>query len=326
MRIPKSICLAILLVAIFDITLAFAASARTIDFRFPSDETYGQLYDDAYIDSGLSRIEVMRKRLGAAKGTYRVTLPDNHRVVFEPNHRLYINPAKLAQFGPNGIEIVRITFIPMEDKENDYALNLCKNMHYLKFVQELKFNGSEIGDREVAALGPFANLSSLALSRTNVSGSVSKALGRLTTLNNIEIGETFLHPIDFAPMAALKSLRLLQLSSSNVNSDDLKNIAMLKSLLELRIDGTNVDDRGIKYLEPLTNLRSLYLGNTKVTLKGLRVLKGRQLIRLNLPVHLDNKADRAILAQYFPGTSLVFEKKPKKKADSDINEMFRPLH
>lgn len=252
MRKTSSICLAILLVFIFDVACQLAASARTIEFKFPSDETYGQLYDDAHADIGLSRIEVTRKRLGAAKGTYSVTLPDKHRVVFEPNHRLYLNPAKLAQFGPSGIEIVKITFIPMEDKENDYALNLCKHLHYFKSLQDLKFNGSEIGDREVAALGPFANLKSLALSRTNISGSVSKALGRLTTLNDIDIGETFLHPIDFAPMTSLKSLRLLQMSSCNIDSDDLKNIGMLKSLLELRIDGTNVDDRGIKYLEPLT--------------------------------------------------------------------------
>lgn len=326
MRISKSICLAILLVAIIVTTLSQAASARTIDFKFPSDETYGQLYDDEHTEKGLSRIEVTRKRLGAAKGAYRVTLPDNHRVVFEPNHRLYINPAKLAQFGPNGIEIVRITFIPMEDKENDYALNLCSNLHYLKSLQQLQFNGSEIGDREVAALGPFAQLSSLAISRTNVTGSVSKAIGRLTTLKFIDIGETFLHPIDFAPMASLKSLLLLQMSSSNIGNDDLKNIGVLKSLLELHLDKTNVDDRGIKYLEPLTNLRALNLAHTRVTLKGLSVLRGRKFLTLNLPVHLDNKSDRAILAQYFPGASLVFDKKQKSKSDSEINEMFAPLH
>ncbi len=326
MRIPKSICLSVLLVFIFEAALQLAANARTIVFRFPEDQTYGQLYDDDHADLGLSRIEVTRKRIGAAKGTYKVTLPDGHRVVFEPNHRLYVNPAKLSEFGPNGIEIVRSAFIPMEEKENDYALNLCKNLHYLKSVQDLHFNGSEIGDREVAVLGPFANLKSLALSRTNVSGSVSKSIGKLTTLKYIDIGETYLHPIDLAPLASLKSLLLLHFSSCNINSADLKNIGMLKSLLELDIDGTNVDDSGIKWLLPLTNLKSLNVQNTKVTLKGLSILKGRKFRTLSLPVHLDNKADRAVLAQYFAGAKLVFDKKKKSRADSEINEMFAPLH
>lgn len=324
MGFKKSIC-AILLVLIFDTILPLSARARTIEFRFPCDETYGQLYDDAHKDGG-SRIEVARQRLGAARGTYKVTLPDQNRVVFEPNHRLYVSPGKLSQFGPNGIDIVRFTFIPMDDSESDYALNLCKNLHYIKSVKELQFNGSEIGDREVAALGPFANLNRLALSRTNITGAVAKIIAGLPSLKFVDLSETFLHPIDFAPMAALKSLLLLQLTSSNVSNDDLKNIGKLSSLLELHLDGTNIDDRGIKYLTALKNLRLLGLRKTRVTIAGLSQLKDQHFLTLELPASLDTKDSRAALKKLFPSTKLLFDKAEKLKTDKEINDMFRPLH
>lgn len=324
MRISVSIGVLASLV-VLNTTLSLAASARTIEFKFPSDETYGQIYDDVHKDGG-SRIEVARKRLGAARGSYRVTLPDKNRVVFEPNHRLYINPGKLSQFGADGIDIVRFTFIPMDEKESDYALNLCKNLHYLKSVKELQFNGSEIGDREVAALGHFANLNRLALSRTNVTGAVAKALAGLPSLKYVDLSETFLHPIDFAQMATLKSLLLLQLTSSNVANDDLKNIGILGSLLELHLDGTNIDDRGIKYLVALKNLKALGVRKTKVTVAGLSQLKDRQFLRLELPARLDTTASRAALKKLFPTTQLVFDKAEMKKNDNEINDMFRPLH
>ncbi len=302
-------------------------SARTIDFKFPDDASYGQLFDNSKVDNaGGSRIEVTRQRLGAAQGHYKLTVPDKHQILFEPNHKLFVSPQKVLQFGPEGIDAIKITFIPMEEKENSYTLALSKNLHHLKYLQDVQFNGTEIGDKEVAALAPLPNLVRLAISRTNISSAVSKGLATLPGLIGIDMAQTDIHGIDFTPMKVIKRLWILQLSNCDIDSDDLKSLGQLTSLGELHLENTRVDDRAMKYLAPLKRLQSLNLSKTRVTIKGVSELKGKNILFLHLPAALNNKTNKTYLASILPLAKVTFDKSNVIKSDKEMNDIFAPLH
>lgn len=117
---------------------------------------------------------------------------------------------------------------------------------------EFTAHETEVGDREVQALGPLRSLvTHLDLGRTKITDRALGVAGDMTRLTRLD------------------------LRSTDVTDRGLRSLKGLRELRYLNLYGTAVTDRGLAALADLPSLEAVYLWGTKVSDDGVSALRER---------------------------------------------------
>lgn len=173
------------------------------------------------------------------------------------------------------------------------GLKLVADRH--RQLRELSVAYAPIGDADLKALAPLADLHTL-------------------NLNGTKVGDAGLKEL-----APLVNLQTLNLSRTKVGDTGLTELRPLVKLRFLNLAWTQVTGAGIKELAPLTNLRKLDFYNDQITDEVLRSLREIELLHA-LNVCTTPKAgreSRAISAQEVENVSLY----ATKVTDAGLKEL-----
>jgi hypothetical protein len=161
----------------------------------------------------------------------------------------------------------------------------------------LDLEQSRITDAGLQHLGNLANVTSLSLKRTNVTGvgfrhlhgwsqlesldleqsrvtdDGLQHLAGLTGLTSLSLKRTNLSGKGFRHLHTLSNLASLELNESLITDDGLQYLKMLASLKKLNLEKTKIGDEGLRHLASVPNLRSIALHETPISDAGLLHLK-----------------------------------------------------
>jgi hypothetical protein len=214
-----------------------------------------------------------------------------------------------------GLEQLRSLSLP------DSALRSrgLKELAGLKHLQHLALPGSAVTDEALVGLrqadllhlleqanGPgggrpssAADVRSLDLSKTNVTGPGLKELAAFTQLESLSLGHTQVGEIDAKELAPFKHLRAIQLTNQAVTNHMLATLREARMLhlwdralgpkgarprsdadvRALDLAGTTVSDVGLVEVVALKQLEALNLNGTRVTNRGMMRLTGLKRLR-----------------------------------------------
>jgi hypothetical protein len=265
------------------------------------------------------------EQVGGAQGDVSLTIPPGYNVVLEANRRLFENPALLKEVSPNGIDLLRLSFTSMDDREDhmlDQAVGYVDNIRGLRV---LFFDRSETNDAQVSKLRNLPHLCSINFFWSSIDGSCFAGLSAFPELYEIDAPLCQLDEQKLIGLARIPKLRNLDLGRDHLTLTGAKSLAKLVNLVHLSVgDNPQFDDECVKFLQPLSHLRSLDLRGTKITLDGIKSIRGLHLQSLYLPGRLQKNSQQ--VKAMLPNTQISYLEPKPPRVSKDDNRIFAPLH
>jgi hypothetical protein len=132
-------------------------------------------------------------------------------------------------------------------------------------VVKVDLAAKAVGDADLEALKPLAQLNSLILRGTKITDLGLAILKTTGKLRNLDLDRSAVTDQGLEHVAAMSSLRALHLAGTMVTDAGLAHLSGLSKLLVLSLKDTQVSDAGLVHLAKLSKLQVLNLENTKVT-------------------------------------------------------------
>jgi len=126
------------------------------------------------------------------------------------------------------------------------ALPEAYGRYFDRVVDISCFDNSKITDLFLSSLSALAELRTLDLSGTAVTGDGLRHLKNLSKLEHLALCET------------------------RLTTDAFRTLGELAALVSVRVDGTPINDETLQHLTSLRNLREIWAFDTKITLEGVR--------------------------------------------------------
>jgi hypothetical protein len=136
-------------------------------------------------------------------------------------------------------------------------------------VRSLHLHRQPIGDGALAHLRPLSKLTTLGLGVTEVTDKGLAELPHFPQLDELSLFHTAVSDEGMQYVRRCPKLRFLELSNSNVGDEGVQHLAALADLSYLNLCNTRVTDMGLAHLAPLSQLEEGLFGGTAVTQAGV---------------------------------------------------------
>jgi hypothetical protein len=294
-------------------------SERTI--TFPKDQVLGALFLGHYNHNIDERGTL--NRVGAAIGTVKVSVPAGYYLMFEANRRVFQNPKVLNEISPEGIDVLKIGLLSMDDSEDKLCDAALGYIGHFTGLTTLDVERSDATDKGLSVLHNLKHLRRMCCFNSQVDGSFIKELAELPEFKELDTSWCAIKPENFKYLPQLRALEFLCISRSGLEISGVRELAKCISLKSLRV-GQNplFTDECLKLLASLKRLEWLDLRETPVTMKGIRSLRGLSLKKFNPPAALNTMSDREEMKKLFPEAEIMFN---SHAVPADINRTYAPL-
>jgi hypothetical protein len=264
------------------------------------------------------------KQVGGARGDVSLTVPPGSVLMLDVNRRVFENPDLLKEVSPNGIDILRMSFMSMDDSEDHLLENAVPRMANLKGVKALFFDRSEVQDAEMSKVKNLPHLCAINFFLSGINGACFKDLAAFPELYEVDAPFCHINQRNIAGLAQIAKLRILDLSKTHMTLEGAKSLSKLPGLVYLDLcDNPKFDDECVKCLKPLSHLKKLDLHGTMVTMEGLKSLRGIKFSSLLLPARL--RKNQKELSAMFPGTGFEFAGDTIRTPNKEDSTVFAPL-
>ncbi|MGE0537051.1 MAG: hypothetical protein AB7O68_18910 [Pirellulales bacterium] len=129
---------------------------------------------------------------------------------------------------------------------------------------------SRVEDANLTVLRGFAELESLNLTGTMVTGSGLAELAKPDALRKLNLSATKVSDDDLDFVVALHKVTELQLSGTPITDAGLQKLASLQELEVLAIDNTAITDEGLATLLQMSSLRTIYACETQISTAAIQ--------------------------------------------------------
>jgi hypothetical protein len=149
-----------------------------------------------------------------------------------------------------------------------------QHLHGLSHLTLLNVAGTSVSDSDLASLSQCAELKTLWLDQTFITGTGLVHLTSLSKLEELHIGNAKLDDNGLSQLCKLTSLQQVFIQSANVSSKGIACLRNLPRLNHLDLYGSfSVGDEAVAGLKDCRLLKTLCVGSTGVSDKGLAYLK-----------------------------------------------------
>ena len=299
-----------------------SATVATRLLHFPPDKSLGAIIlgvKNAYMDTTGPRPQV-----ASAIGNVKVSVPTGHYILFEANRRIFENPDLLNKINQEGVDVLKIGFMSMDDKEDAMCDRALSHLSHWTALKGLEVNRSDATDAGMSHVKELKNLRWLSCVQSDITGSFFKVLPALPELSELNCSWCALNESNIAYLSQVKSLTQLDLSRTGLSEVGMRELSKCTGLTVLRIGmNPNLTDECLKQLLPIKNLDWLDLRETRVTMNGLRYLKTLKFRKLAVPAQIDSPANIAELKKQYPGVYLLHG--DRAHVSGETMETFAPL-
>ena len=288
--------------------------------NFPKQYSIGTLYlipSEIFPDIGAAKL------VSAACGKVSVTVPKHQWLMLETNRKGYDNPVHLAAIGTSGPDVIQLTCLSLDESEGGNAEKFFLNINHVKGVKGLLIDHSDATDKAIEQMTVQPDLIILSANLCTINGDCFKGFNKFPNLKKLHLMYTQLAPENLKYLPLAGNLSTLNIRYAQITDDGLKSIAHCPHLTELFVTGNKqITDAGLKHLLDLKHLTNLDVSGTKVTSNGLKTLAPLKLTKLT--VSKDMLAGKDLDSFRQAGTVVHFAS--KVRADSEVNDLLRPLH
>jgi Leucine-rich repeat (LRR) protein len=297
------------------------AQEQSRTLHFPSGKPIGIIFvgNDKLVFGHI----VKYRRIAGASGTMTIHVPSGQRVLFEANRRVFENPACLDLVSPQGLDVIKIGGISLDDKEDGMCDKALEHAVHFQGLQEMDIDRSEATDKGIAKLKAIPSLLCISCFMSSIDGSCFKELATLPALKALRVSHCTLDRKNLEYLKNFPKLQTLDVGRTHLDAVGTKSLALCKNLRELSVRGNQgFDDNCLSILCSLKNLKFLDLRETPVTLAGVKRLHALKLSQLQLPRALNDNLTE--LRKMFPQT-MVWVDPLKTSAGPEKDESYAPL-
>ncbi|QDT01757.1 Leucine Rich repeats (2 copies) [Rubripirellula lacrimiformis] len=169
--------------------------------------------------------------------------------------------AELTKDGDGNVTAVRIA-----GKSNRERIDLPREaveaLSKLTHLQSLSLWGTTVDDDDIDHLAGLANLRTIDLTFTDVTGESLRALSSLKNLLSIRLEGCDVKDEHLAPVTEMPQLAMLYLGRTNVTDAGLTHLRGLKNLNLLQLSDCTITDSGLASLGDLPVIQHLWLSKT----------------------------------------------------------------
>jgi hypothetical protein len=290
--------------------------------HFPKQSIGSLILMETYLNPSRWPSNTRGKVLCGACGDITVTVPGDKLLALDAsNRKIYENPHLLEEISPNGIDALRLSFISMDDQEDDMLARALGCVHHLQGLRALYVDRSEATDKGLAKLKNMPHLACINCFLTGVTGACFKDLPQLSA---IDVTCCNIDPKNLVYLAQMPNLRILNVAQTHLDKIGSHYLAKCAGLVELYVgNNAQFDDGCLQDLVPLRKLQSLGLSGTGITLNGLKILRGRNFKELTLPSSM--RTNKTQLESMFPGAQVMFGGNGQGKLSKDDATILAPL-
>ncbi|MEX0866814.1 MAG: protein kinase, partial [Pirellulales bacterium] len=205
---------------------------------------------------------------------------------------------RIAQTADLPRDAVALTAIDLADVPNVGAKTIDPLQH-CPDLTSLDLSRTEITDEDLAAIAQLTRLEELHLAGTRVSDKGLAHLAALNSLRVLDLSETRVTGAGLAALQDLPNLSALRLNRCRVSDAAMETINRYPALVELSLAfNTSLSDSGIAKLTNLKKLQVLDVGGARITDAAMSTIGGfTDLRRLNLAGGKVSDASAEIFAQ-----------------------------
>jgi hypothetical protein len=259
-----------------------------------------------------------------AKGTVSLTVPRGYSLYLDTNRRVFENPLLLEEVSPDGIDILKLSFTSMDDREDHMLEQALEHVNHLTGLRVLCLDRSEVTDKQISKLGKLPHLCCINFFLSSINGSCFKDLSAFPELYEIDVPFCQIDQSNIASLAGIRQLRNLDLRHSDTSLKGARALQKLTGLVRLNLgENLKVDDECANFLRPLVHLKQLDLRGTGITMAGVKPLGGLKLEYLWLPARLQTNLKE--LTMMFPNAKIYFEGSRYAPPTRDDKKIFAPL-
>lgn len=288
-------------------------SKKTIDQRimsFPSNTSIGSLLltpKARTINAGI--------QVAGAQGKVKINVPSDQWLVLEPNQRVFLHPELLDGISVDGVDILQLSFLAMNDGEDDLCNKVLDHLGSFQKLTNISLSNSDVTDAGVTKLRSLHDLKVFAAATSQVHGAFLVE-HQMPKLAELDLSACRLKPAAYQALHEYPYLKKLYLNNANIGVAELKEIAKCKNLIWLEVmQSPKIDDKALKELQPLRNLQGLRLRGTRVTSAGIAELRGIPLVDCWLPANIQSQFEVTKLHETFPRAKFKTDTKNPRTAD-----------
>jgi hypothetical protein len=290
--------------------------------HFPSGKPIGMIFvgNDKLFFGPVAKY----RRIAGASGTMTIRVPSGQRVLFEANRRVLENPACLDLVSPQGLDVIKIGGISLDDKEDGMCDKALEHAVHFQGLKEVDIDRSEATDKGIAKLKAIPSLLCISCFMSSIDGSCFKELATLPALNSLWVSHCTLDRKNLEYLKNFPKLQTLDVGRTHLDAVGTRSLAQCKNLRELSVRGNKCfDDNCLPILSSLKNLKSLDLRETPVTLAGVKQLHALKLLSwLQLPNTLNDNLTE--LKKIFPKT-MIWVDPVRTSTVKERDEVYAPL-
>lgn len=314
-----------MLVVLFAQQMTLAAGGANVEkrtFTFPKDFSIGTLFLVSHDEHRCSTGD--EQPLTPAYGTVTVSVPKNKWLMLELNRKGFENPKCLDSIAAEGLDVLHISFMSMEDSENTLCDRALIHANHLKSLKCLLLDKSDTSDKSIMQLNGLPNIVYISATMSSVNGDCFKTFTKFPKLRTLLLYDDPLKPESFRYLPLSPNLSYLDLHSTQLDDNAMKYLGQCPNISLLRIEtNPKVTDAGLKYLLNLKHLESLDLSGTRVTCAGLKTLAGLKLKHLFVSQGVYSEKELASLKEVCPDVIVVGK---ARRLDQGTKDMYAPLH
>ena len=261
-------------------------------------------------------------QVGSAQGNVSITVPPDHVLMMDANRRIFENPILLKEVSP-GLDVLRLSFMPMADCEDHMLERAMPFVENLKGLRALFFDRSDASDLEVSKLKSLPHLCYISFFLSRVDGSCFKTLSAFPELYQLDVPCCHIDQKNIAYLAQIRKLKYLDLDRTGMTIVGARSLSKLTTLVRLDLgQNPKLDDECVKCLQPLKKLYWLDLQSTKVTFEGIKYLRDLKLHQLVVPANC--RSHMSEIKAMFPSTIIQLEM-GHEKIDREDKIIYGPL-
>jgi hypothetical protein len=246
---------------------------------FPKIAELGKLFLVPHTSDGMKQETVV----GTAFGTVKVHVPKNEFLVLSLNRQALQNPQCLDSCSATGVDGITISFLSMDDNENEWCDAALKHANHFKNLKCLTLNRSDVSDAAVSAMTDLRDLQFFAAFETRIKGYCFKTLSRNKNLRNMSCFDDAIEQENLKYLSDCPRLSAVDVRRTGIGDVGVKYLSECPNIATLRLGGNpRISDACTKYLLNLKHVEWLDLDGTRVTFKGLKALKPMHLHLLSV--------------------------------------------
>jgi hypothetical protein len=262
-------------------------------------------------------------QVAGASGSVTVSVPKGQRVLFEANRRVFENPSCLDDVSPQGIDVLKIGLISLDDSEDGMCDKALAHAAHFQGIEEVEVDHSEATDSGLSKLRTLSSLQGISCYSSSIKGYCFRDLAMLPALKALWASHCDLVQENLKYLKDFPKLQVLNLDKTHLDSTGSKYLSFCRNLIELSVRGNQkFDDNCLLSLAALKDLSVLDVRETSVTAQGLKQLRGLKLQKLLLPNLLKNNI--AELQTIFP-RALISADSSTKSVGEESRALYAPL-